>query len=390
MSDPLPAPAGERSASEALETAIRIGLVALLLFWALLIIRPFLIPIVWGIVIAVAGYPTYQRLSRRLGERKGLAAVIFSVVLFLAISIPAALLGGTTVEGALGLAEQVREGQFRIPPPAPGVADWPLIGAPVDTLWRSAAQNLESTLVQIAPHLREPAQWLGRFIAGTGLGLIQFFIAIAIAGVVLPHSEQAAGVAARFAQRLAGSRGVEFASLATATVRSVTRGILGVSFIQATLAGLGFLAVGVPAAGLWALVALILSIVQIGVFPVVIPVLIYVFFTADTLVFVLFLIWSLFVGLLDNVLKPLLLGRGVTVPMWVVFIGAIGGIVSHGLIGLFIGPVVLVLVYALLVVWIEVRPLPTPAGSTGSQVHKDPEDADVRSGTDGASDAGRG
>lgn len=390
MSDPERTRTGGDATSQAVDTAIRIGLLTLLLLWSLLIIRPFLIPIVWGIVIAVAGYPTYQRLSGRLRGRQVLASVVFSLLLFLAISIPAALLGGTLVEGAIGLVEQVKEGQFRIPPPPPGVAEWPLVGAPVATYWAAAAENLQSTLIPLAPHLKEPAQWLAGFVAGTGLGLIQFVLAIVIAGVVLPHTERAAALAAAAARRISGNRGLEFLSLAAATVRSVTRGILGVAFIQATLAGLGFLAVGVPAAGLWALVALILSIVQIGVFPVVIPVLIYVFFTADTLTFVVFLIWSLFVGVIDNVLKPMLLGRGVTVPMWVVFIGAIGGLVSHGLIGLFIGPVVLVLGYALLLVWIQEDPVPAADANAGLQPDTVPGGADAPPGTDRSDDVKRG
>jgi predicted PurR-regulated permease PerM len=305
MPDPLSVNTGDRATSRTLESAIHIGLLALLLFWCLLIIRPFLIPMVWGIVIAVAGYPTYRSLCKSFGGRRVLVSVAFSLLLFLAILVPAALLGGTLVEGAIGLAEQVREGQFRIPPPAPGVAEWPLLGAPLAAYWASAAENLQSTLVQIAPHLKEPAQWLLGVVADAGVGLLQFLFAIVIAGAVMVHGERAASFSAAVARRLGGSRGEEFAALAGATVRSVTRGILGVAFIQATLAGLGFLAAGVPAAGLWALIALILSVVQIGVFPVVIPILIYVFFTADMLTFALFLVWSLLVGVIDNVLKPL-------------------------------------------------------------------------------------
>jgi predicted PurR-regulated permease PerM len=147
----------------------------------------------------------------------------------------------------------------------------------------------------------------------------------------------------------------------------VTRGILGVAVIQAILAGLGFLAAGVPAAGLWALIALILSVVQLGVFPVLIPVLIYLFFTADLLTTLLFLGWAVFVGSIDNVLKPILLGRGVAVPMWVVFIGAIGGLLSMGIIGLFIGPVVLVLGYTLFLAWLYEMKAPALAATLGSE-----------------------
>jgi predicted PurR-regulated permease PerM len=196
---------------------------------------------------------------------------------------------------------------------------------------------------------------------------LQFIFAVAIAGVLLARAEAGKGAAEAVALRLAGERGRDFAALAEATVRSVTRGILGVALIQASLAGLGFLAVGVPAAGLWALIALLLSVVQVGVFPVVIPVLIYVFFTADTLTAVLFLIWSIFVGSIDNVLKPILLGRGVAVPMAVIFVGAIGGFLSSGIIGLFVGPVVLVLSYKLFLAWLYEAQVPTPEATAAAR-----------------------
>jgi predicted PurR-regulated permease PerM len=376
MPDPESVNTGGGATSPVVESAIRIGLLALLVFWCLLLIRPFLIPIVWGLVIAVAGYPTYRSLRSSLRGREIVASAVFSLLLFLAIVIPAALLGGTLVEGARGLLEQLREGQLQIPEPPPGVAEWPLVGDQIAEFWTRAADNLEPVLLAMAPHLKQPAQWLLGVVAGTGLGLLQFLFAIVIAGAVLTRAERAAGVATTIARRLAGSRGQEFAALAGATVRSVTRGILGVALIQATLAGLGFLAAGVPAAGLWALIALVLSVVQIGVFPVLLPILVYVFFTADTLTFALFLIWSLFVGVIDNVLKPVFLGRGVTVPMWVVFLGAIGGLLSHGLIGLFVGPVVLVLGYALLLAWIQAGPLPATDAGITLQAGTGPGDAD--------------
>jgi predicted PurR-regulated permease PerM len=156
--------------------------------------------------------------------------------------------------------------------------------------------------------------------------------------------------------------------LAEAVVRSVSRGILGVALIQALLAGLGMLVAGVPAAGLWALVVLLLATIQIGAFPVLLPVMIYLFYSADLGTAVLFAIWSLFVGSIDNVLKPILLGRGVSVPMVVIFLGAIGGFIGGGIIGLFVGPVVLVVGYELFLAWLaEVAP-PTVAADAPRQV----------------------
>jgi predicted PurR-regulated permease PerM len=358
MPDPLDAGPGADATSRAVETAIRIGLLVLLVAWCYQIMEPFLVPLVWGMIIAIAAYPGFLRLSRGLGGRRVVSAVLMSVVLLTVLIVPAALLSGTLYEGVQGIADGVQEGRIRIPPPPPGVAEWPLIGEWLEGYWRRASENLESTLTGFAPQLRAAAKWLLAVAAGAGFGLLQFVFAVAIAGVLLARADAAKAAAQAIARRLAGERGSDLAALAEATVRSVTRGIIGVSLIQAGLAGLGFLAVGVPAAGLWALLALLLSVVQLGVFPVVVPIVIYVFATADPLTAVLFLVWSLFVGSIDNILKPILLGRGVAVPMVVVFLGAIGGFLSSGIVGLFVGPVVLVLSYKLFLAWLYESELP--------------------------------
>lgn len=367
MRDPLDAGPGADATSRAVETAIRIGLLVLLVAWCYQIMEPFLVPLVWGIIIAVAAYPGFLRLSGALGGRRVLSAVLMSLVLLTVLIVPAALLSGTLYEGVQGLADGVQEGRIRIPPPPPGVAEWPLVGEWVEGYWRRASENLESILSGFAPQLRAAARWLLEAAAGAGLGLLQFIFAVAIAGVLLARADPAKAAAQAVARRLAGSRGSDLTALAEATVRSVTRGIIGVALIQAGLAGLGFLAVGLPAAGLWALLALLLSVVQLGVFPVVLPIVIYVFATADTVTAVLFLVWSLFVGSVDNVLKPILLGRGVAVPMVVVFLGAIGGFLSSGIVGLFVGPVVLVLSYKIFLAWLYESELPPAEAASAAR-----------------------
>jgi predicted PurR-regulated permease PerM len=335
------------------EITIRLGLILLLLGWCFEIVRPFLVPMVWGGIIAVASSHGYGHLLTLLGGRRVPAAVIYTLLALVVLMVPALLLTGTLIEGVQGIVEGMDQGRFRIPPPPQSVAGWPVVGGWVTSLWAEASQNLGATLKTIAPHFKGVGTWLLTVAAGAGLGLVKFMFAIVISGVLLAHTEAARTATYAVARRLAGERGADFASLAEATVRSVTRGILGVAFIQSLLAGLGFLAFGVPAAGLWALVALLLSVVQIGVFPVVIPIVIYVFATATTGKAVLFLIWSLFVGSIDNILKPMLLGRGVAAPMAVIFIGAIGGFLSSGIIGLFVGSVILVLGYKLFLVWLH-------------------------------------
>jgi predicted PurR-regulated permease PerM len=343
--------------ANALEATIRIGILLLLAAWCFSIIKPFAIPIVWGVIIAVSEYPGYLKLRCWLGGRGAAAATLMAMVGLLVLLVPAVMLSGTLVDGAHGLAKGLQEGTLAVPPPPESVKDWPLVGQSLSNYWAQASQNLAETAARIAPELKAMGKWLLSTAAGAGFGLLQFIIAIVIAGALLANSESASTFAHAVAVRLAGEKGTGFAALAEATVRSVTKGILGVALIQAILAGIGFMVMGIPGAGLWALLCLLLSTVQIGILPITLPILIYVFATTDLVPAVLFLIWSIIVGTLDNVLKPIMLGRGVEVPMAVIFVGAIGGFITSGIIGLFVGAVVLVLGYKLLLAWVHEGPV---------------------------------
>ncbi|MGB5309342.1 MAG: AI-2E family transporter, partial [Arenicellales bacterium] len=160
-----------------------------------------------------------------------------------------------------------------------------------------------------------------------------------------------------FATRLAGDKGVEFVEIAGKTVNGVTRGILGVAIIQGILAGLGFLVAGIPGAGLWAFVAMVLAIIQIGILPVTLPAIIYVFATAEPLTGILFLVWNIVISTADNILKPLLMGKGAAVPIPIIFIGALGGFMASGILGLFTGAIILSIGYTLYLAWIEETPV---------------------------------
>lgn len=360
MHNPLPSDHDKAFLARNIETVIKIGVLAVLLVYCYQIVRPFIIPVVWGVIIAVAIYPAFTRVRTALGGRNRLSASLVTAVLLVVLVIPAVLLSETLIDGARGLANALAQGTLAIPPPPEGMANWPLIGKPLSAFWSLAATNLEGAVQQIGPQLKDSLMWLLAAAAGAGLALLQFVVAIIISGFLVANAESGKRVSVAVARRLADERGLEFEELMIATVRSVTRGILGVALIQSILAGLGFLAIGLPGAGLWALLCLMLAIVQIGIFPIVIPILFYVFSTADTLVAVLFLLWSIAIGLLDNVLKPLLLGRGVNVPMVVIFIGAIGGFMASGVVGLFVGSVILVLGYQLFMAWLYGA---TPAAS---------------------------
>lgn len=342
--------------NRALEAAIRIALVALLILWCFDIVRPFIIPIIWGVIIAIAAYPGYLQLKKYLGGRSKLAALLASTILLIMVLGPTVMLTGTLVESTRNIADDLSDGSLTIPPPAEGIRSWPFIGEDLDRFWRLASHNTEAALKQIEPQLKVAGTWLLATAAGTGYAILQFIVAILIAGVIMANAGGGHDVAQRIATRLTGERGKEIADLAESTVRSVARGILGVGLIQALLAGIGFIVAGVPAAGLWALLCLLLSVAQIGIFVITIPIIIYLFNTADLVVAIGFLIWSIPVGLLDNILKPILLARGVKTPMVIIFMGAIGGFLASGIIGLFIGAVVLALSWELFLAWLNTEP----------------------------------
>jgi len=337
----------------ALETSIRIGLIALLVIWCFQVVRPFIQPIVWGIILAIAVYPAHLRLARVMGGRERLAATILVVGSLLLLIVPSVMITTSLVESATELAGKLEEGEIKVPPPPAAVADWPIVGERLHALWTTASRNLEAALGQASPQLKAIGHWILSSAAAAGFGIVMFALSIVIAGVLLSYGDRATDRARRIARRLVQERGDELVKLTGDTVESVTRGILGVALIQGLLAGIGLLVAGVPAAGLWALLILLMAVVQIPTVLLLGPIIIYVFATSSTVIAVLFAIWSTAVGLSDNVLKPMLLGRGVDVPMLVIFMGAIGGFILKGIIGLFVGAVVLAVGYTLFQAWLE-------------------------------------
>jgi predicted PurR-regulated permease PerM len=335
------------------EVAIRIGLLVLLGGACVLVVEPFLTVIGWSIIMTMALHPTYDHLSRLLGHRRHTAAALVTLLLLGALIVPILALSETLVSGAQSLATGLQNGTLSIPSLPESVQHWPLVGERLARLWSAVVTNLETTLAPYRRDLADIGRWLLSKVAGLGLGIAEFVAAVIVTGILLARSDAHGAFGRRLGQRIAGANGERFIALVVATTRSVARGVLGVALIQAVLAGIGFLAVGIPGAGLWAMVTLLMCIVQIGPGPVVIPAAIYVFVTADTATAALFAPWCVFVTLIDNFLKPVLLGRGVDVPLLVVVLGSIGGLLTMGIIGLFIGAIVLVLGYSVSKLWLE-------------------------------------
>ena len=326
------------STRRALEASIHIGLTVLLVTACLLILRPFIPLIAWGIIIAVALYPGFRRLQHLVGGHGVPAAVLCTLVLLAIVIVPAVLLGEKPGRCNPGCDFQDESGTAIIPPPPRDVENWPVIGPSLKSSWGLASKDLTEVIRRFAPQIKAALP-----------GLLS-----ASAGVLLANAPAACEVMRSFFNRLFGDQGAEFLHLVGSTIRSVTFGILGVALIQSAFAAVGFFAVGIPGASVWSGIFLCAAVLQVGGV-VLIPVIIHVFALESTTTAVIFLIWCVIVGVMDNILKPLLLGRGVAVPIAVVFLGAKGGFVAMGIIGLFVGASVLSVGYKLFLAWLGGR-----------------------------------
>ena len=334
------------------EAAIRIALLFLLLYWCYAIVKPFIDILIWAIIFGVALYPMFNWLQKRLGSRKILSSIIIVVLMFLVLALPGLLFAKSLYEGVAFVRENYETAGNLIPEASEKVATWPLIGPFLYEKWNVISKNLGATLTEYSPQIKQVLVGLVTSVASAGLAFIKLIISILVSGLLLVYSEKASGLTYRIFSRIIGEKGLEIAGIAEKTIRTVIKGILGVSFIQAILFGIGMIIAGVPAAGLWFILALLFSIIQVGIFPVSIPVIIYVIVTKSTGVVIFFLIWSIVVSLIDNILRPIFLGHGSGVPMAVIFIGSIGGFMYSGLAGLFTGAVVFSVGYRLFLFWL--------------------------------------
>ena len=338
---------------KAIDIAIRLGVLAVLLAWCFQILRPFISPVIWGSIIAVTLLPVFEKISTKLGDRRKLTAIIITLGSLMLIILPSIQLTVSSVDSLHTLSAKLQGEDLKLPPPPEGIGDLPVIGKPAENLWQSATVNLESTLNTFKPQIVGFAQWLLKTFLGIASGLFMFAIAIIIAGVLMASAKSGGMMIKRLVVRVAGSHGEEIAGITVQTIRSVVKGIIGVSMIQALLAGLGFAVAGIPAAGLWAFLCLVLAIIQIGVAPVVLVVVIYAFYTMGKVSAVLLTVWLVLVAASDGPMKAVIFGRGASVPMLVIFLGAIGGFIAIGFLGLFIGAVVLSVGYKLFETWLQ-------------------------------------
>jgi predicted PurR-regulated permease PerM len=297
-----------------IELAIRLSVLALLLYLSLNLIRPFLTIAIWSVVLTVALYPFYERVVNLIGGRRRLASLLLTLLSLFIVIGPATWLVLGLIDSIRTLSEHVDLSAFKLPPPPDAVKSWPLIGEQIYQSWNLASNNLQAALVKIAPHLKPIGTGLVKIATEAGTGSIKLLIAIVIAGFLYSPAPSLAAAFRKFARRLSSDRGEEFVRLAGATIRAVSRGVIGISALQAFLAGVGLIVAGVPGASLITSAVLILGIIQIGPSIVLIPVIIWSWTTMETTAALLFTAYMIPVNLLDNALRPLVMGRGLETP----------------------------------------------------------------------------
>ena len=354
MRDPQPDASGrDQLTTTFVELAIRVGALGLVLYWTLILVSPFITIVIWSAVLTVALYPPFEWMALRLGGRRRLAAVLITILSLLVVIGPATWLALGLVESLRMISERIDLSTLALPAPPTAVKDWPLIGDYVYQFWDLASTNLKEAAAKIVPYLKPVGTSLLGIAADAGTGILKFFVGIIVAGFLFAPAPSIVGAVKKFLRRLTPDRGEEFANLAGATIRAVSRGVIGISVLQALLAGIGLMIAGVPGASLITSAVLIFGIIQIGPTIILAPVVIWSWTAMEPAMALLFTAYMVPVNLLDNVLKPIVMGRGLKTPMLVILIGVLGGTLAYGITGLFLGPIILAVIWELLVVWIR-------------------------------------
>ena len=342
-----------------MEVLIRFGLIALLIYLCAHVFAPFTGILLWGLIMAVALYPIHQKLAKRLGDRQGRASTVMILGVMLVFGVPMLMLGKSFGSHLTEVYTHLDAGTLEIEPPSESVAEWPLVGERVYTGWNNMATDLPDVLKRNEVQVKALSKKVLSAALNGAKAMFLLFGAFVIAGVMMAFGRPGIDAIRRVFNRFVGEKGGgALQVLCTGTVRSVAVGVLGVALIQAILFGIGFMLIGLKAAGVLALITLFIGIIQVPALIVALPVIAYMWMGGDgsTAMNVIFTIYFIIAALSDNVLKPMLLGRGVDAPMPIILIGALGGMVSAGFIGLFIGAVVLAVGYKIFMNWVAEHP----------------------------------
>jgi len=355
-----------RLASQLLEVLIRAGLLGVFALLCYRIFAPFLTLLLWALILAVTLYPLHQSIARRLGGNRGLAATIVVLVGTLSIVTPTVFLVSSFEGSVRKFVSDAQQNKLEIPAPHEGVREWPIVGGRIHDVWSKAHADLPALLQSMQPQILE----LGRkaLVLGASIAVmeLQFLASFVIAGILMAYGETGARLGRAISVRIVGSeRGERFARLSTATIRAVAQGVVGIAFVQAVLIGAALLVADVPWAGVLAGISLVLSVAQVPALVVTLPVIGYIWASGNygTGAATLHTIVLLLAGMVDNALKPLMLGRGVDAPMPVVLLGALGGLATGGILGMFVGATLLALGHQIFMIWVATTPTPQVAAT---------------------------
>jgi predicted PurR-regulated permease PerM len=331
---------------------ITLALVTLFVYLSIWIFSPFISVLLWAVILAVALHPAFLLLRRKFGGKTGWAATIIALLGLALLLGPSAIIVESVIDTLGPLATALKNEEFSVPPPNEAVKDWPLVGNWIYGVWTKASTNFKDTAVHFAPQLKGLATFLLSTTAGLAGGILQFALSIVAAAIILSNADSLSKACVRIANRVADERGRAMVKMVGATIYNVSRGVLGVAVIQGGLATIGIFAVGLPFAGVVSALTVASTIIQVPLL-VIVPTIIYVWSAEPTLTATIFTIYMIPVLFSDNFLKPILMARGLETPMIVIFIGVIGGTIASGLLGLFIGPVVLAVFHKLVKEWVS-------------------------------------
>ncbi|GJM29938.1 MAG: AI-2E family transporter [Cyclobacteriaceae bacterium] len=342
----------QKSLYTSIEVTIRLLFLFILIAWCLKILLPFTGIMLWAIIIAVSIEPIYNGLLRKFGDKPGWASTVLIIIFLIIIVVPAYFGVNALVSHMNEIRDSLQQETINIPPPNKQVASWPVIGEKIYTAWAAASENLENFLSIHTAEVKKVGKWLMASVLGISTDVLQIIVSFIIAGVLLA-TRGTNDFTRQLFRKLVGKRGDEFADLCDKTVKNVTKGILGVAVIQSFLLGILFFLAGVPYAAIWALIAMFLGIIQLPPTIISIPVIVYLYSSTSATMATVWAVLILLASISDNVLKPILLGKGAPVPMLIIFLGAIGGFILSGFIGLFTGAIVLSLGYELFMAWLQ-------------------------------------
>ena len=337
------------------DLVIRVAIIGGLVLLCYRVFSPFLGLMAWAIILAVTLYPLHQRIARKVKEKQWLASVLLVVLGLVVIVAPTALLLNSLADSVRGFIADVQNNTLQVPPPSAAVADLPLVGKKLHDYWSKAHTDLPGLVQSLQPKLGELAARALSAVASIGTAMLLFIASFIVASILMAYGESGSRSSRAIFTRIMGDRGEALLDLSVSTIRAVALGVIGVAFIQALLVGLSLFISGIPAAGVLAIIMLVLGLAQVPALIVTIPAIIYMWASGmhDTGMAVAYTVMLIIVGMADNVLKPLMLGRGVAVPMPVILLGALGGMATGGILGMFVGATALALGYEIFMAWVK-------------------------------------